>query len=325
MVWDINLEITDPEQYVKLVPTISKHIPNSKDYKILWRLAKLENFELLNVIWEAGSTYTQGYNLPGKIVFTFFEGEHLFKLGSEELLIDNQHLCISQQGMEHIRLKHAPSYSALSIYVDECRYFSELSKYLDKQIDRPKLVQVFDRTSDYGRSLYQMVSVLWNLIDTNGHQVVIKNLESAIFSTLVQGPFYNSSDCAILHRSHFVNARKLEAGSNAKTSEVSIARLREATDYIRTNLQKNLTIGEIAAAMQCSSRSLQAAFARHYGFSPNQYLRNCRLEAAHMELLEGHKTITCVALDYGFSNSGRFAKYFQQYFGKHPSDILRNK
>jgi AraC-like DNA-binding protein len=317
MVWDLNLEITDPQQYVKLLPTISKHIPYSKDYKILWRLAKLENFELLNVVWEAGSTYTQGYNLPGKIVFTFFEGEHLFKLGSEELLIDNKHLCISQQGMEHIRLKHAPSYSALSIYVDEFRYFSELSKYLDKQIDHPKLVQVFDRTSDYGRSLYQMVSVLWNLIDTNGHQVVIKNLENAIFSTLVQGPFYKASDCAI--------ARKLDAGCIAKVSEVSIARLREAADYIRANLRQNLTIGEIAAAMQCSSRSLQVAFARHYGFSPNQFLRNCRLEAAHVELLEGNKTITSVALDYGFSNAGRFAKYFQQHFGKHPSDILRNK
>ncbi|GJD21779.1 hypothetical protein RIVM261_067350 [Rivularia sp. IAM M-261] len=212
----------------------------------------------------------------------------------------------------------------LSIYVDECRYFSELSKYLDKQIDNPKLVQVFDRTSDYGRSLYQMVSVLWNWIDTNGHPIAIKNLEIAIFSSLVQGPFYNGSDCAILHSSHFVNARRLETGCNAKTSEISIARVREAADYIRENLRKNLTIGEIAAAMQCSSRSLQAAFARHYGFSPNEYMRNCRLEAAHVELLQGKKTITSVALDYGFSNTGRFAKYFQQYFGKHPSDILRN-
>jgi AraC-like DNA-binding protein len=316
-VWDLNLEIIDPEQYVKLVPTISKHIPNAKDYKILWRLAQLENFDLLNVVWEAGSTYTQGYNLPGKIVFTFFEGEHLFKTGSEELLINNQHLCIAQQGVEHTRLKHVSSYRALSIYVDECRYFSELSKYLDKQIDNLKLVQVFDRTSDYGRSLYQMVSTLWNLIDTNGHPIVIKNLEIAIFSSLVQGPFYDDSNSAI--------TQSLDAGCNAKTSEISIARVREAADFIRENLKKNLTIGEIAAAMQCSSRSLQAAFARHYGFSPNQYLRNCRLEAAHVELLERNKTITSVALDYGFSNSGRFAKYFQQYFGKNPSDILRNK
>lgn len=73
MVWDLNLEINDPEQYVKLLPTISKHIPNAKDYKILWRLAQLENFDLLNIVWQAGSSYTQGYNLPGKIVFTFLK------------------------------------------------------------------------------------------------------------------------------------------------------------------------------------------------------------------------------------------------------------
>ncbi|MBD2302098.1 helix-turn-helix transcriptional regulator [Nostoc sp. FACHB-87] len=316
MVWDMNLEVNDPEQYIKLLPTISKHIPNAKDYKILWRLAQLENFDLLNVVWQAGSSYTQGYNLPGKIVFTFFEGEHLFKVGSEELLINNQHLCIAQQGLEHIRLKHVSSYSALSIYVDEFRYFSELSKYLDRQIDNPKLVQVFDRTSDYGRSLYQMVLTLWNLIETNGHPIAIKNLELAIFSSLVQGPFYKGSERE--------SDRILVPEKTAKVSEISIARVREAADYIRANLKKNLTIGEIAAAIQCSSRSLQTAFARHYGFSPNEYLRNCRLEAAHVELLTGEKTITSVALEYGFSNTGRFAKYFQQYFGKHPSVILRN-
>ncbi|NJK67017.1 MAG: AraC family transcriptional regulator, partial [Microcoleus sp. SU_5_6] len=69
MSWDLNLEIKDPEIYIQQMPTITKHIPYSKDYKIQWRLAKLKNFELLNVVWEAGSTYTAGYTFPGKIVF----------------------------------------------------------------------------------------------------------------------------------------------------------------------------------------------------------------------------------------------------------------
>jgi AraC-like DNA-binding protein len=307
MVWDIHLEITDPEVYVQQLPTIVKHIPHGKEYKIQWKLARLENFDLLNVVWESGSTYTEGYTLPGKLVFTFFEGDHLFKVGAEELQINHQHLCISQPGAEIVRLQHTP-YSALSIYIDESRFLSELSKYLNEDLDRPQFVQIFDRTTAYGRSLYQLVITLWNLIETHGHPLAIKNLEIAIFSTLVQGSFHHQSDL-----------------SHPKASEISIARVRETAEYIKTHLKKELTISKIAAAMQCSSRSLQTAFARHYGSSPNQFLRNCRLEAARLELLQSSKTITEVALEYGFSHPGRFAKYFQKHFGKPPSDILRNR
>jgi AraC-like DNA-binding protein len=306
MAWNLNLEITDPEQYTQLLPTISQHIPHSTDYKIQWRVAHLENFDLLNIVWEAGSSYTKGYTPPGKLAFTFFEGDHLFQVGTQDVHINNQHLCIGIKEVEIIRVKHTSRYQALSIYVDESRFFTELSKYLDQPVHYPQFNQVFDRTSLYGRSLYQMVLTLWNLIEMNGHSVVIKNLEAAIFSTLVQGPFYIHSEPA------FTNV-----------SEVSIARVREAADYIRANLTKNLTISDIAAAMHCSSRSLQAAFARHYGYSPSQFLRTCRLEAAHVELLNSNKTITEVAFKYGFSNLGRFAKYFEQQFGKKPSDVFR--
>lgn len=307
MPWDVNLEITDPEIYVKLLPTITKHIPTSKDYKIQWRLAKLKNFELLNVVWEAGSTYTAGHTLPGKIVFTFFEGNHIIKVGSEELLINDKHLAIGQPGVELIRLQHSPKYSAISIYIDEARFLTELSKYLDRPIERPKLTHAIDRTTVYGRSLYQMVMMLWNLIETNGHPLVIENLEIAIFSTLVQGSSESNLDTSII-----------------KVSEISIARVREAAEYIRANMKKELTIAQVAAAMNCSSRSLQTAFARHYGISPSQFLRTARLEAARLELMEGKKNITQIAVEYGFYNPGRFTKYFQQHFHKKPSDILRN-
>ncbi|NJK76878.1 MAG: helix-turn-helix transcriptional regulator, partial [Microcoleus sp. SU_5_6] len=261
----------------------------------------------LNVVWEAGSTYTAGYTFPGKIVFTFFDGDHLFKSGSNELLINDKHLTISQPGVEIIRLRHSAKYSAISIYIDEARFLTELSKYLDKSIERPQLTQSIDRTAVYGRSLYQMVMMLWNLIETNGHPLVIENLEIAIFSTLVQGSSDSNLDTSII-----------------KTSEISIARVREAAEYIRANMQKELTIAQVAAAMNCSSRSLQTAFARHYGVSPSQFLRTARLEAARLELMEGKKNITQIALEYCFYNPGRFTKYFQQHFHKKPSDILRN-
>lgn len=307
MVWDLNIEINDPEIYIKQLSTITKHIPYSKDYKIQWRLAKLKNFEFLNVVWEAGSTYTAGYTFPGKIGFTFFDSDHLLKIGSNEFLVNDRHLLIIQPGSELIHIQHSATYSAISIYIDEARFLTEMSKYLDKFIERPNLAQVIDRTTPYGRSLYQLVIMLSNLIDTNGHPLVIENLEIAIFSTLVQGSSYHTLE-----------------PSTIKVSEISIARVREAAEYIRANMKQELTIAQIASAMNCSSRSLQTAFARYYGVSPSQFLRNARLEATRMELIESNKTITEIAFEYGFYNPSRFTKYFQQHFQKKPSDILRN-
>ncbi|MEG4489158.1 AraC family transcriptional regulator [Microcoleus sp. D2_18a_B4] len=307
MVWDLNIEINDPEIYLKQVSGITKHIFYSKDYKIQWRLAKLKNFEFVSVVWEAGSTYTAGYTFPGKIGFTFFDSDHLLKVGSNEFIVNDRNLLITQPGGELIHLQHSATYSAISIYIDEARFLTEMSKYLDKSIERPNLVQVIDRTTLYGRSLYQMVIMLSNLIDTNGHPLVIDNLETAIFSTLVQGSSYNTLEPSII-----------------KVSEISIARVREAAEYIRANMKQELTIAQIASAMNCSSRSLQTAFARYYGVSPSQFLRTARLEATRMELIESNKTITEIAFEYGFYNPSRFTKYFQQHFGKKPSDILRN-
>lgn len=307
MVWDLNIEINDPEIYIKQVSTLTKHISYSKDYKIQWRFAKLKNFEFVSVVWEAGSTYTAGYTFPGKIGFTFFDGDHLLKVGSNEFLMNDRNVVISQSGVELTRLQHSAKYSGISIYINEALFLTEMSKYLDKSIERPNLLQVIDRTTVYGRSLYQLVITLSNLIDTNGHPLVIDNLETAIFSTLVQGSSYHTLE-----------------PSTIKVSEISIARVREAAEYIRANMKQELTIAQIASAMNCSSRSLQTAFARYYGVSPSQFLRNARLEAAHTELIESNKTITEIAFEYGFYNPSRFTKYFQQHFQKKPSDILRN-
>ncbi|HIK33451.1 MAG TPA: hypothetical protein IGS17_03475 [Oscillatoriales cyanobacterium M59_W2019_021] len=72
--------------------------------------------------------------------------------GSEEHHITHRHLCITQPRPDIVRLKHTP-YSALSNYIDEARFLSELSKYLDEPIERPQFVQIFDQNSVYGRSI----------------------------------------------------------------------------------------------------------------------------------------------------------------------------
>jgi transcriptional regulator GlxA family with amidase domain len=54
-------------------------------------------------------------------------------------------------------------------------------------------------------------------------------------------------------------------------------------------------------------------------------LRHRRLCAVHTALREQEniRTISEIAMQYGFQNLGRFAGYYHQLFGEYPSDTRR--
>ncbi|MEQ9366750.1 MAG: GyrI-like domain-containing protein, partial [Leptospirales bacterium] len=56
------------------------------------------------------------------------------------------------------------------------------------------------------------------------------------------------------------------------------------------------------------------------GENLNQFIRRVRLEKASAAMLANpHRTITDIALDYGFSGSSSFARAFRAHFGQSPS------
>lgn len=95
--------------------------------------------------------------------------------------------------------------------------------------------------------------------------------------------------------------------------------LHKAEAYMREHLNQAVTLQKLASAAGVSVRSLNTLCQREYGQSPMERLRNLRLDAAR-ERLSGDTalSVTQVALDYGFSHTGRFASYYRQRFGELP-------
>ena len=86
-----------------------------------------------------------------------------------------------------------------------------------------------------------------------------------------------------------------------------------------------VTVSELAAAANCSLRSLQLAFQDTLGISPHHYLRLCRLNQLHSTLLTGRKpqtSVTQLMQRSGFTEPGRTAGEYRQYFGESPSATL---
>lgn len=87
-----------------------------------------------------------------------------------------------------------------------------------------------------------------------------------------------------------------------------------------------LTLQDLAAASALSVRGLQSAFARAYGTTPLQYLRDVRLDGARSDLQGGAATsVADVARRWQFHHLGRFARTYADRFGERPSQTLRQQ
>lgn len=87
-----------------------------------------------------------------------------------------------------------------------------------------------------------------------------------------------------------------------------------------------LSMADLARATGVSVRTLQAAFRRHTGTSPMEYLRDLRLTRVHEDLLTAdprHHTVARIAHRHGFPHLGRFAAKYRARYGLNPSTTLR--
>jgi AraC-like DNA-binding protein len=101
--------------------------------------------------------------------------------------------------------------------------------------------------------------------------------------------------------------------------------MQRAEAYIRARVQDPIALQDVAQAAGCSVRSLQLGFQRFRGTTPLGAIRAARLEAAREALRSGQTsgTVIDLALQFGFSNPGRFTQIYKAAFGEAPIDALR--
>jgi AraC-like DNA-binding protein len=103
--------------------------------------------------------------------------------------------------------------------------------------------------------------------------------------------------------------------------------IRRAEEFIRNHAGQPMALHDVAEAAGCSVRSLQLGFQQFRGIPPSSSIRQARLEAARQTLAlgEGSQTVTEVALQFGFTNPGRFSTLYKQAFGVSPAEDLRRR
>jgi AraC-like DNA-binding protein len=93
-------------------------------------------------------------------------------------------------------------------------------------------------------------------------------------------------------------------------------------EYIEEHFDRNLSLGELAAAACLSPYHFHRLFVKNTGASPHEYLMQIRIRKARELLLEG-KSITSTALETGFGDQSHFTRFFKRAVGIAPGRFVK--
>ena len=80
-----------------------------------------------------------------------------------------------------------------------------------------------------------------------------------------------------------------------------------------------LTLGYIAGKFNISINTLGTYFKKETGSSVKQYIDQCRMHVIEKKVIEGQKSFSEIAYQFGFTDESHFSKYFRKYYGISPT------
>lgn len=113
------------------------------------------------------------------------------------------------------------------------------------------------------------------------------------------------------------------AGLREEPTDPGAAKVRLALRYIHDNVDRRLSVAEVAAQLNLSPRHLARLFAQHLGTSPAEYAERVRLEQARMLLQTSTTPIKEVASDAGYASVHAFSRAFTRRFSCPPGAFRR--
>ena len=109
-----------------------------------------------------------------------------------------------------------------------------------------------------------------------------------------------------------------ERGGSKDHSEYEGA-MQQAREIIIHNLDRPITLEEIAQRVNISKYYLCRQFKKVYGISPIQYHLNARIDRAKWLLIHTDKSLTTIASEVGFDDIYSFSRAFKNRENISPS------
>lgn len=129
--------------------------------------------------------------------------------------------------------------------------------------------------------------------------------------------FYEGVDIILEQLSNPANKRRVHFRELNKKE----ARLERAKAFVHENLDRSISVADMAAEAGIEHSQFFAAFREATGITPYAYLTQCRMDRAREMLLDG-VSITEAAAAVGYANPSKFAAAFRRHAGQSPTQWL---
>ena len=103
------------------------------------------------------------------------------------------------------------------------------------------------------------------------------------------------------------------------------AMVQEAKDFIRDNMDRHMTLSDIATHLGISACHLSHIFSQESGFTLSSYLTQVRMQKAAELLGDPAAQVAEVAYAVGYEDANYFSKAFRRHFGYSPSRYRARK
>jgi AraC-like DNA-binding protein len=101
-------------------------------------------------------------------------------------------------------------------------------------------------------------------------------------------------------------------------------RLKRVLAFIDANLDKNISLAELARTVKMSVYYFATLFKRSTGHSPHRYILHRRVTRARHLLRDTQLSVLQVSLDLGFEHQNNFARAFRRVTGVTPTHFRRS-
>jgi AraC family transcriptional regulator len=105
---------------------------------------------------------------------------------------------------------------------------------------------------------------------------------------------------------------------------LSKSRLKQVIEYIRANIDRDLSLEKLAELVQMSTFYFARLFKQSTGYTPHQYIIRCRIDRAEYLLKQGNLSIVEICQQVGFQSQSHFTQLFRKYKGITPKKYREN-
>lgn len=149
--------------------------------------------------------------------------------------------------------------------------------------------------------------IVWEINEkADGYQMQVESISKHLLTFLVKNFEYV----------------RFEA-DNLKISEIQIERYQRLVMYVFENYMKRISLQEIADKEHLSLYYLSHDIKDRSGYTFQEIVNACRVEAGAKLLLATDKKISEIALECGFSDTRYFNKHFKRYYNCIPSEFRK--